>query len=364
MLRSAFLARSRGALEKAAGNSRSIKKSRTDTLDTPQQARPKLLFFSTLNAPFIVQDENSLARRYDVERLHAHGLIALTRIPQAAARNRLLILWFGSVYAGYAVFFARALRRRSVIVVAGVDAAKDKEIGYGIWLHPLKALIVRYAFRHADRLLAVDPFLQREVMRLAEYDGHNIEYVPFGYDPSVWRPAGSKVKMVLTVAACHDRPRMKKKGIDQLFGAARALPRVRFCIIGIQPHLLPDLLPETPENVEVVPYVPQHELLWYYQQAKVYCQPSYTEGLPNTLCEAMLCGCVPVGTKRGGIPTAIGDAGHLVEYGDRAALVKALDLALDSPPEDGRRARERIMREFPLQKRTQSLYRIIDELCS
>jgi len=54
--------------------------------------------------------------------------------------------------------------------------------------------------------------------------------------------------------------------------------------------------------------VPDEELIKYYQKAKVY-QLSEYEGLPNALCEAMLCECVPAGTRYCGIPTAIGDTG-------------------------------------------------------
>ena len=45
------------------------------------------------------------------------------------------------------------------------------------------------------------------------------------------------------------------------------------------------------------------------------------EGLPNALCEAMLCECVPVGTDVQGIRTAMGDAGFYVPYGDRKSVV-------------------------------------------
>jgi len=37
--------------------------------------------------------------------------------------------------------------------------------------------------------------------------------------------------------------------------------------------------------------VPDEELIKYYQKAKVY-QLSEYEGLPNALCEAMLCECL------------------------------------------------------------------------
>ena len=321
-----------------------------------------IFFFSTLHTPFIQQDEALLAERYPVASLIARGAPALVRIPPALLRARVTFVWFGSVYAGVAVFLAKLLARKSLIVVGGVDAAREQEIRYGIWLNPWKALFVRYAFRNADRLLVVDPFLQREVTRLAEYPGDNIVYVPTGYDPSVWTPGTVKEEIVLTVAACHDRWRMKKKGIDKLFDAARAMPAVRFRLIGMHERLMAEIRPAIPDNVEVIPYVPQHQLLLHYQRAKVYCQPSYTEGLPNSLCEAMLCGCIPVGTIAGGIPTAIGDAGYLVDYGDQSGLEGALRHALAAPEKDGLKARERVAREFTLQRRRQSLYTVIDEL--
>jgi glycosyltransferase involved in cell wall biosynthesis len=110
--------------------------------------------------------------------------------------------------------------------------------------------------------------------------------------------------------------------------------------------------------------VPREKLVGHYQRAKVYCQPSYTEGLPNSLCEAMLCGCIPVGTRAGGIPTAIGETGYIVEYRDQTGLVDAVRLALAAPVEKGRAARARIAAEFTRERREQSLCRVIDQLCN
>jgi glycosyltransferase involved in cell wall biosynthesis len=297
-----------------------------------------------------------------VEKLIAAGWRALVQIPGGVWRSDITLSWFGSVYAGYTVFLAGLMRKRSVIVVAGVDASKDKEIRYGMWLSPWKSVILRHAFRRADRLLVVDPFLEAEAKRLAGYDGENIRNIPFGFDSTRWTWGEGKEDMVLTVAACHDRWRMKKKGIEKLFDAAGLMPEVRFQIIGIHEHLLSEVREEAPSNVEIIPYVPRDQLLGYYQRAKVYCQPSFTEGLPNTLCEAMLCGCIPVGTRVGGIPTAIGDAGYLVPYHDQAALVEALRRALRAPPTDGANARHRIMTEFTEERRERSLVTTLSEL--
>ena len=323
---------------------------------------PKILFSSTLFTPFIEQDEILLRRRYRLERIIEKGFPALLRLPMAVRRSDITLSWFGSVYAGFTVLLARVMRKRSIVIVAGVDASKDKEISYGIWLNPWKSIVVRYAFRNADRLIVVDPFLKKEAIRLAGYGGANIINIPFGFDSNEWKPGSHKERMVLTVAACHDRWRMKKKGIDKLFDAARHLPDTRFCVIGISAALMGEMEKEAPPNVELISFVPQKELLPHYQRAKVYCQPSFTEGLPNTLCEAMLCGCIPVGTIAGGIPTAIGDSGYLIPYSDQRALVDALVLALGASEDAGAKARERILHEFTLEKRADALYNVIDGL--
>jgi glycosyltransferase involved in cell wall biosynthesis len=333
------------------------------SVSSPSHNHPKVFFSSTVWTTFIERDEIVLSRHYPLERIIASGIRALARIPGAVARSDVTLSWFGSVYAGYTVLLSKILRKKSIIIVGGVDASKDREINYGIWLNPWKSVVVGYAFRNADRLLTVDPFLQKEVIRLAKYDGSNILNVPTGYDENEWVPGENKEDMVLTVAACDDKWRFRKKGIDKLFSAARTLPSVRFCLVGVHKSFLPGVIPMTPPNVELVPHALPGEVLRYYQKAKVYCQPSFTEGLPNSLCEAMLCGCIPVGTIAGGIPTAIGTAGYLVEYRDQPGLVRALQSALSAPVSDGLKARERIMREFPLQKRERLLREVIDGLC-
>ncbi len=330
----------------------------------PQTHTPAILFSSTLHTPFIEEDELILARHFRLETVFARGIRALLEIPGGVRRTDIALSWFGSVYAGYMVFWARLMGRRSVIVVAGVDAAREPEIRYGIWLNPWKARVVRFAYRHADKILVVDPSLAREVVRLARYDGTNILNIPFGFDGRRWRPGRKKERRVVTVAACEDEWKAKKKGIDKLFAAARELPDVPFCVIGIRESLMPILRAQAPENVELVSYVPRDAILPYLQKAKVYCQPSFTEGLPNALCEAMLCDCIPVGTLAGGIPTAIGSSGYLVPYGDHEALVGALRSALRAPASRGRKARERVLREFPLARREEALVKVIRELPS
>lgn len=316
----------------------------------------RVLLFTTVFPPFIADDERLLKRHFRTETLVSSGLRVLLQLPWRIAACDIVLTWFGSVYSALNVFLARLLGKRSVIIIAGVDASRDAEIDYGIWLSRWKSVLLTYAYRHADLLLVVSPFLGAEVRRLAAYPGDNVMYLPFGFDGSLWdAPVQERKRMVLTVASCENESRLKKKGVDKLFAAAGSLPEVLFCLVGVHRELLERLRPSIPGNLEVIPFLPREELAARYAGAKVYCQPSYTEGLPNTLCEAMLCGCIPVGTAAGGIPTVIGEAGYLVEYHDQRGLVDALRRALDAPEGVGEQARQRILREFPEQGRSEGL---------
>lgn len=318
-----------------------------------------ILFTSTQLTSFIREDLAILQRHFKVEHYLTAGVASLVGIVARARHADCTYTWFASVYAAVVVFAAKKWRKDSFIVVGGVDVARYPEIGYGIWLSWWKSMLVKYALRNATRVLVVDPFLQREAQRLAAYDGANIAYVPTGYDPARWVSSAEKESFVLTVAGCDTEARMKVKGIDFLLAVARTMPDVQFVIVGLTQPLLAALQKETPENVSLVQFVEQHELLRYYQRAKVYCQPSVVEGFPNSVCEAMLCECVPVGTNVGGMPTAISDVGFLVPYGDGETLNDALRKALAGSGEMGVAARKYIAETFSLRRREEALLRIL-----
>lgn len=248
------------------------------------------------------------------------------------------------------------------MVIGGADVASEKEYNYGIWLSWWKSKVVRYGITHADYVLPVDESLKKEAMRLCHYGGENISVVHTGYDSSQWLPRGEKERFVLSVGVCPDMVRIMKKGFDILLTAAKKMSDTKFVIIGISPHIVDQL--SVPPNVQCIPKVAQNELLDYYQRAKVFTQLSRHEGMPNTLCEAMMCECIPVGSNAFGIPTAIGDAGFVVDTSDLSNIVSALRSALNSPSATGENCRKRIIEYFPIQLREQKLTELINKLSS
>jgi glycosyltransferase involved in cell wall biosynthesis len=85
--------------------------------------------------------------------------------------------------------------------------------------------------------------------------------------------------------------------------------------------------------------------------ASLYVQPSFQEGMPNSVLEAMACGLPVVATRVSGNVDLVadGDSGLLVPPGDAQALAEALALLLDAPERThamGLRAREIVERRF------------------
>jgi len=87
--------------------------------------------------------------------------------------------------------------------------------------------------------------------------------------------------------------------------------------------------------VNVVGEVSHGELNTWMNSSDCLCLPSYNEGLPNVVLEAVKCEIHVVATNVGGIPEAIANPGeHLVEPGDINHLAAHLNRALFDPDFD------------------------------
>jgi glycosyltransferase involved in cell wall biosynthesis len=122
-----------------------------------------------------------------------------------------------------------------------------------------------------------------------------------------------------------------EKGIEDLVAATNGMNLV---VAGDGPlrHLVPGALG----------FVPHEELERLYDRAAVVVLPSYREGLPLCVLEAMAHGRPVVATRVGGIPELVEDGvtGFLVEPGDVAGLRTALERLLADPMLRRRMGRE------------------------
>jgi len=87
------------------------------------------------------------------------------------------------------------------------------------------------------------------------------------------------------------------------------------------------------ENVEYLGLVGDEDLPETLNEIRLLVLPSYTEGLPNIVLEAMACGTPVLATKVGAIPDLIvdGESGFLMEDNSPTTIAKNIKRALECP---------------------------------
>ena len=120
-------------------------------------------------------------------------------------------------------------------------------------------------------------------------------------------------------------------------------------------------------KVELPGWIPHDELPGYLNQLKLLVLPSYTEGLPNIMLEAMACGTPILATPVGAIPDIIkeGETGFLMENNSPECIATNVIRALDHPDLEGiaQRARSLVEREFTFERAVERWREILEDVC-
>lgn len=323
--------------------------------------RNKIVFVYLNMSTFVSKDLEILRKHFDVKPIQwtrTRDVKRILKIMKYVYKTDLSFITFADRHAVLTIRFSKLFRKKSVVVVGGYDVAKLPEIGYGLMISKKSARRVKYVLEKADKVLTINDSLKINAINNAGVDGQNIQTVHRGYESNKWKFEGKKEDLVMTVSVVNTWNRVLVKGVNTFVKSTEFLPNVKFIVIGLEGEPFKELKSIAPPNVEFIGFLPNEELLSYYQKAKVYCQLSRYEGFGNALSEAMLCECVPVGTKSCELP--IGNTGFYVPYGDPKATADAIKEALKS--KKGKAARERIMTLFPLEKREENMVKIINAL--
>lgn len=361
--------------------------------------KDKILFIKhkSFNAQTVNNDFEILSDKFDVIYYNVNttnnALIIFALLKQASYlilfgfRYKLFYIWFCDYHSLLPVFFGKLFNIKSVINVGGYDATDIPEIKCGAFNRDnlkgkLRAYFLEYSYKNCDYIITVDDSLIKNENSYIYSDNKEkkvlsdgiLNYIPglktpintvyTCYDTDFFLPGEDtrKEKMVLSVGLTPNENEFKRKGFDVLVEAAKEMSDVQFVLIGVSEDQCAFLKTLNLSNLTFKTKLPRKELLILFQKAKVFAQLSLFEGLPNTLCEAMLCGCVPVGSNVNGIPKAMGDNGFIVYKKDLKEVKEKLYSALGTTDEEGRKARNYIVSSFTFQKRKNDIYSIINTL--
>ncbi len=280
------------------------------------------------------------------------------------ARSKHVISWFNDYHGFFLIFFAKLFSVKSLIIVGGYDAISNSKIHYGLFLKPnLRQRLARWNYKHCSNIWVVHqslavgcPYANKRshinsgIKNFLPNLKTPIVEVPTGYDSNFWKPSeNSKESIILTVGIIEDERTYQLKGIDLFISLAQKLKEFRFIIVGMNQSLIYSLKAPQLKNLEYYPRCSEKILREYYQKSKFYFQGSSNEGLPNVLCEAMLCECIPIANGVFGMPDTIGPTGYL--FNDAIPIEKTIEFIHSASMNLGSEARKRIMKKYPISKR-------------
>ncbi len=228
----------------------------------------------------------------------------------------------------------------------------------------------------ADGVACISDFTRSQLMRLtppAHWD--KLSVVHMSVDTARFAPPAEPRAVDGPLRVLDVGRLVPEKGAPVLLDAVARLAErgvgVELRLVG-GGELEPDLRSEIArrglsDRITLVGAVGQDEILAQYHWADVFCLPSFQEGLPVVLMEAMATGIPVITTPINGIPELVKDGrnGYLVPPGRADLLADALArLAGDQALREtlGARAREDVAAEFGLDACAQAQQRFLDRV--
>jgi glycosyltransferase involved in cell wall biosynthesis len=223
-------------------------------------------------------------------------------------------------------FFVTGINKPVVLTAHGSDA----------YVYPHQRLDLRraaaVALRGAVCVVAVSDFVKRELERLG---AGSVRVIYNGADPKIFSP-GDRLAARRSLNIAADAPLIvcggpaKSKGLLDLCSAAQRLSHLHPLIIvpggGPELETIKAAFNDAGVAASFTGIVSQRKLAQIFAAANIVALPSYGEGLPAIICEAMMAGRAVVATDVGGIPEIVrhNETGLIIPVGDVSALTNAL----------------------------------------
>jgi len=280
------------------------------------------------------------------------------------------LCFFAGYHSVLPVFFGKFFGIKVYIQSGGTDAMNMPEINYGNFRKKWLRMATVYSFKNCSMILPVAESLvacdytydsrinRRQGLKNLIPDLQTpIRVVHNGFDAGFWTDDNQPKQpfsFVTVAVGISQANRAAVKGIDLILEMARRFPDYSFTLVG-DPNFKCAL-----SNVTVMGKLTPVQLMRQFSNHQFYLQLSTSEGFPNALAEAMLCGCIPIGSAVGAIPEIVGNAGFVLPDKNPELLQELfLQLAKADLNQLRTAARERVKIHFSYEKRQRSLLEIL-----
>jgi colanic acid/amylovoran biosynthesis glycosyltransferase len=265
------------------------------------------------------------------------------------------------------------------VATVGLLASKAWGFSYSLTIHgPEEFYDVEYyylaeKFRHADFIFCISNYCRSQVMKYSPpSQWKNFHVVPLGVDPQYFMPEPHPPNPVLQIA-CVGRLVPAKGQLILLLAMSRLIQggySIHLTLIGdgSDRKLLEEFVvrQKLTEHVTLLGALNHDQTRDRLAQADIFVLPSFAEGVPVALMEAMAMEIPCISTQITGVPELIRDEidGLLVPASSDGALADALERLIQSPQlrrQLGASARKKVISCYNLNKNIEKLATVFEQ---
>jgi len=306
----------------------------------------KLLFFTLLQTLF-----------FSVFQLRAYSLVAS---------------WFVGYHSYFPFLLAKIYRIKTVAFLGGTECHNIPELNHGNFRKNPYAWFTRRSLRLAEFIFPVhDTLIRSEInyvdlkykkqgfLEFTSNVNGRIEPLYCGFTMQKEYSFADKIpNSFLSVSSSLSGGVAKRKGIDFFIEIAERNPQYQFTLVG------GNYQGPTLKNLTIISAIPYDELINIYCKHQYYIQFSIAEGFPNALAEAMIYGCIPLGSSVFGIPDIIDNTGFILERKDlelaQRLIDKVSELGQEEKKELSNLASKRVKTEYTPARRSEKFKEITE----
>ena len=195
----------------------------------------------------------------------------------------------------------------------------------------INRMLTMFVVNRSDKIIAVSNEM-KGILESLGVQSHRIAVIYMGVATRVFHPIGkNKTRkdlelpvdkyILLYVGRLHEI-----KGIRHIYECAEHMPNVLFVMVG------DGVLRTDVKNCIFVGEKKHEEIPLWMSASDILVLPSYSEGLPTVVMEALSCGTPAIVTDVGGCPEVVrdGETGFVVPVGDVNALMNKVKYLLEN----------------------------------
>jgi glycosyltransferase involved in cell wall biosynthesis len=206
------------------------------------------------------------------------------------------------------------------------------------WKNRINRMLTMFVVNRSDRIIARSEEMKSILEKLG-CPGKKIVVISAGVDTSLFHPIDkNKARadiglpvdkhIVMYVGRLHEM-----KGVNDIYACAERMSEILFVMVGdgaIKTNVGNCIFAGAKKYDEIPAWMSgakkYDEIPAWMSAADIMVLPSYSEGLPNVVMEALSCGTPAIVTDVGGCPEVVrdGETGFVVPVGDVDALVERI----------------------------------------